>query len=75
MGRGKWPGRGQLLLLRRSLNRAQQQVSGYNDRMEAIRRSGADGEMKRRELDRLMTLRNAVMERHGMRVEDAKAVE
>lgn len=65
--------KGNILALRRSLNRAQQQVNGYNDRMEAVRRSGADGEMKRRELDRLMTLRNAVMERHGMRVEDARA--
>ncbi|ENO89931.1 LPD38 domain-containing protein [Thauera linaloolentis] len=62
-----------VLAMRQTLNREQRRLSDINQRMQAVRRSDRDGEWKRREIDRLSTLKSAITERQGKRIEEVRA--
>lgn len=64
-----------VLAMRQTLNREQRRLGDINQQMQAVRRSDRDGEWKRREIDRLNTLKNAITERQGRRIDEVRAAE
>ncbi len=62
-----------LLAMRTTLNRQQTRLSEINKEMQRVRRSDGSGEWKRREIDRLNTLKNAITERYGKLIEAQRA--
>jgi hypothetical protein len=63
----------QQLALRQTLNRVQRQLTKINQAMEKVYRMPGESEYKRRELDRLRSMRNRIQEAVGRRLEQIKA--
>lgn len=57
------------LAMRKSLNQTQRQLSAINARMDVVRLGGMAAEGKRRELDRLLVIKNRLTEQAGKRIE------
>ncbi|MBR9770055.1 MAG: hypothetical protein GYB54_02870 [Gammaproteobacteria bacterium] len=62
-----------LLALRKPLNRAQRRLSDINKRIDLIRRSRIDGELKRQRIDRLSAVKNQIQRALGERVLEARS--
>ncbi|WP_373078690.1 LPD38 domain-containing protein [Zhongshania sp.] len=67
---------GDKLAMRKALNRAQRRLSGINKRIRDVRLdSEMDGETKRQEIDRLMSMKNLITKRIGVELEQRKAAQ
>jgi len=62
-----------LLALRLPLNRAQRRLTRVNKRIDIIRKSDIDGELKRQRIDRLRAVKNQIQRALGERVMEARA--
>jgi len=62
-----------LLALRLPLNRAQRRLTKVNKRIDIIRKSDIDGELKRQRIDRLRAVKNQIQRALGERVMEARA--
>jgi len=62
-----------ILRLRTPLNRAQSRLRGINRRIDVIRRSDMDGELKRSQIDRMRAVKNQIQRALGERVTEARA--
>ncbi|MDR5867916.1 LPD38 domain-containing protein [Halomonas koreensis] len=62
-----------MLALRTPLNRAQRRLNTVNKRIDMIRRSNLDGEIKRQRIDRLRAIKNQIQRALGERVLEARA--
>lgn len=63
-----------ILAMRVALERQQRRIGEINKQLVSVRRSDRDGAWKRREIDRLNTIKGAITERWGKRVEEVQAV-
>lgn len=61
-----------VLGLRKQLNQVQRRLTAINSRMDAVRMGELDADAKRRELDRLLVIKNRLTEMAGKRVEDMR---
>jgi hypothetical protein len=62
----------QMLMIRRSLNRAQSKLRDINKQIDVIRRADMDGELKRQKLDRLRAIKNKIQKVMSTRVMEAR---
>jgi len=62
-----------ILRLRTPLNRAQRRLRELNKRIDVIRRSNLDGEVKRQRIDRLRAIKNQIQRALGERVMEARS--
>ncbi|MDH0156471.1 LPD38 domain-containing protein [Stutzerimonas stutzeri] len=62
-----------LLGARKQLNQVQRRLTAINGRMDAVRLGELDADAKRRELDRLLVIKNRLTEMAGKRLEDMRA--
>ena len=62
-----------LLGVRKQLNQVQRRLTAINGRMDAVRLGELDADAKRRELDRLLVIKNRLTEMAGKRLEDMRA--
>jgi len=62
-----------MLALRKQLNQVQRRLTTINARMDAVRLGEQDSDAKRRELDRLLVVKNRLTEMAGKRVEAVRA--
>lgn len=58
---------------RKQLNQVQRRLTAINGRMDAVRLGDLDTDTKRRELDRLLVIKNRLTEMAGKRLEDMRA--
>ncbi|WP_447926110.1 LPD38 domain-containing protein [Vreelandella sp. EE27] len=63
----------ELLALRQPLNRAQRRLSTINQRIDLVRRSNPDAEVKRQRIDRLSAVKNQLQRALGERLQVMKA--
>ena len=61
-----------LLGARKQLNQVQRRLTAINGRMDAVRLGELDADAKRRELDRLLVIKNRLTEMAGKRLEDMR---
>jgi hypothetical protein len=62
-----------ILQLRKGLNRAQSDLRKINRRIDVVRKSNQDGELKRQQLDRLRAIKNQIQRLLGEKVLEARA--
>lgn len=62
-----------VLAMRLTLERQQRRISEINKQLVSVRRSDRDGAWKRREIDRLNTIKGAITEQWGKLIEKARA--
>lgn len=62
-----------ILGMRKQLNQVQRRLTAINSRMDAVRLGELDADAKRRELDRLLVIKNRLTEMAGKRLEDMRA--
>lgn len=62
-----------VLGVRKQLNQVQRRLTAINSRMDAVRLGELDADAKRRELDRLLVIKNRLTEMAGKRLEDMRA--
>ncbi|WP_277810699.1 LPD38 domain-containing protein [Chromohalobacter canadensis] len=62
-----------MLALRKPLNRAQSRMNTLNKRIDLIRRSNVDGELKRQRIDRLRAIKNQIQQTLAGRITQARS--